>query len=110
MLLCSMLLCMSAVREPVRCRDQRINNRIPLLAKTGGLSLCFVTSLVTICCRTGALDWPKTGAIWEGMCHIFLIGQLIMSMWETHKMEFRQKVSPKKSRCLLSSSSVCVTE
>lgn len=79
-------------------RDQRINNRIPLLAKTGGLSLCFVTSLVTICCRTGALDWPKTGAIWEGMCHIFLIGQLIMSMWETHKMEFRQKVSPKKSR------------
>merc|ERR1712166_1678456 len=79
-------------------RDQRINNRVPLLAKTGGLSLVLVTSLVTVCCRSGVLDWPKTGAVWEGMSHVFMIGQLIMSMWETHKMEFRQKVSPKKSR------------
>ena len=97
------------VREPVWCRDQRINNRVPLLAKTGGLSLVLVTSLVTVCCRSGVLDWPKTGAVWEGMSHVFMIGQLIMSMWETHKMEFRQKVSPKKSRWTMSSSSVCVT-
>jgi len=89
-------------------RDKRINNNVPFASKCTGLVFIMVAGIITVLCRLGngagggggssVLDWPKAQYLWELATHLFPMGWTIMSMWDTHKMETKITMSPKRCR------------